>query len=439
MLKLFLSHLKNNSKFTSKDVVLLAVSGGMDSMAMCNLFQEAGQPFAVAHCNFGLRGDESDQDEVFLANYCSERKIVFHSKKFNTQDYAAEKKISIQMAARELRYQWFIHLANENNYKFICTAHHANDQAETFFINLLRGAGINGLKGIPSETEHFFRPLLPFTRSQIADYVTTKQIAFREDSSNQEEKYLRNFIRKNLYPVLQEINPSWVETINRDMRYIHAANVVLEKQISQWKENFVSVENGEIKIALRNGLSVSENELLLHHMLNPLGFTSEQCMVIAAYHNLQSGAAFHSEKHHATYHRNHLYIKTTARDNADEKITWIEKHNEEIHFPISLSLHFESGAVIKKEQHTACFDAKKVQFPIYIRKWKSGDHFFPLGMKGRKKLSDYFVSEKLNRFQKETTYLLCSGENILWVIGHRMDDRFKVNPETEETLVVTIR
>lgn len=438
MLSLFIKNIESKQLFTKNHKLLLGVSGGKDSMVLADLLLKAGYNFSVAHCNFCLRKDEADLEEAFVVSYFKEKNISVFSTRFNTTEYANENKLSIQMAARELRYNWFKKLKTEHQFDYIVTAHHLNDNIETFFINVLRGAGINGLKGIPEKTETVVRPLLFASSEQIKEYITSNNIQYKEDSSNSEVKYLRNKLRHELVPLLKEINPKLEETFSKEFNYFKEANNLIEETIAKEIENISSSANNEVSYEIKKVLNSNHIGLLLHYILKQYSFDSSiELQVLDAIKAGQSGKLFLSKTHTCLLDRDAIIIKENKTNSANQSFT-IEKNTDFISEPINLHFEIVEEAKIIIDDDLICLDFEKLTFPLQLRKWQEGDSFQPLGMTGTKKLSDFFINQKYTLFQKEEQWLLTSNNEIVWIIGKRIDDRFKVTETTKKTLILKL-
>jgi tRNA(Ile)-lysidine synthase len=429
----FLQNIERKKLFAKADHLLVGVSGGRDSMALAHLLVESGFQFIVAHCNFGLRGEESDDDEAFVKNYFESRNIKVISTRFQTEAYATANNCSIQMAARELRYKWFTQLLSEHSFNRILTAHHLNDTIETFFINLLRGAGLNGLKGIPERSGTIVRPLLFATREQIDSYIKEHDVPFREDSSNAEEKYLRNKLRLQLMPLLKEINPSLEETMRGELEVLRQSYSLLSEAMMEKLEHCVVKRGEQLEIVLSSIAHLDYRELLLHEALRPFGFNGDVVSQLnESLREFQPGKQFHSPTHIALLDRDRILVHPLVK--TDEVVYEIDAGGTEI--PIRLQVRQQKGPVVLNGERIACLDAGKIKFPLQLTRWKEGDSFQPLGMRGTKKLSDFFVAQKMSLFEKREQWILRSGAEIVWVVGRRVDERYKVNDDTEQTLIL---
>jgi tRNA(Ile)-lysidine synthase len=429
----FLKYLSTKKLCSDKDKILLAVSGGIDSMVMIHLFQACKFDISVAHANFQLRGGESDGDEQFVKDYCMLHSIQFFTRRFNTIEYAAKNSLSTQMAARELRYGWFDELIRVNHFNFVATAHHLNDSIETSLLSFVRGSSVEGLDGIAAKNGNIIRPLLFATRIQIATYAQQNKIAWREDSSNASDDYQRNFIRHKVVPLLKELNPSLENSFQDASEKIAGANELSALGIERWKEKFEQKSSNQILFS-KKGLDNFQNPAgLLWNLIKHLGFNLDQCsQVVSALHG-QSGKHFSSPDYELTIDREHLIIST--RESVDLEVP-IDRHEHEAHRGNQVLKIEESGkAEISKDPFIANLDASKVKFPLVWRKWRAGDSFHPLGMNHKKKLSDFFIDQKISVADKEKITVLESDGDIVWVIGHRVDDRFKISATSTESML----
>ena len=433
MLEQFAAYINRYHLIANGDRLVLALSGGIDSMVLADLLLKSKVQFVVAHCNFHLRGEESDGDEQLVRGFAEKNGIQCFVKHFDTEKYAAELGISIEMAARDLRYAWFEELRQQLDYDKIAVAHHADDQAETFFINLLRGAGLNGLKGMKPQNGVIIRPMLWASREQIHRYAIENQIVWREDHTNAESVYLRNKIRNQLLPVFDELHLEARQGLYKSLEHLASENE-LYRELLQEKLNQIIERNGEILSIQQSAFNNQQTAFqLLFEWLRQYGFNTDQCHFIFAAMKMRIGNKYYSPTHQLIIGRNELQlseIKTVENGEIQ-----IEVGQEEIISPIHLRFsQFEkkSNFVIDKSPNVALLDADKMAFPLTLRHWRHGDRFRPLGMKGSKLLSDFFVDQKFSESQKQNAFLLVSEENqIVWVVGHRIDDRFKIEEGTQ--------
>lgn len=435
----FLSHIQQKLPFINGKKLLLAVSGGLDSMVLFHLFKK-DKDIAIAHCNFGLRGAESTTETAFVQHCAKEASITCYTKYFDTYAYAKEKKLSTQMAARALRYNWFQELAREHNYDYILTAHHLNDSAETLLINLSRGTGIKGLAGIPATNGNIVRPLLPFSRKQIKEYALTHDINWKEDSSNASDDYLRNAIRLKAIPILEEETPSFLEGVRNTQEYLTQSVHLLEAYKELLKQTYCYPLNSVMGpsgfcIDLEKLAAHSDPDAVLFSLLSEYGFTSWKD--IYDLKRAQSGKKVSSATHCVFKDRATLQVLPLVKEETEREVYWIKK-GENIFKTDTWQLSFKEVTALSTVTNNEIFvDKDQLNYPLQIRTWKEGDFFFPLGLKGKKKLSKYFKDEKLSLIQKDIQYLLCSDDQIVWVLGMRQDDRFKISETTKTILKIS--
>lgn len=443
----FKIHLKSNFHEIEGKNLLLAISGGIDSIVMLDLFSQLGTKHAMAHCNFKLRGEASDLDESFVRETADQYAWTLHVKQFNTLAYAEKHHCSVQMAARTLRYDWFDNLLETYNYDYLLTAHHAGDHLETFLINLSRGTGLDGLCGIPEKKGHLARPLLLFQRDEIHNYALQRNLIWREDLSNLDGKYLRNKIRHKLVPVLRELNPSFNENFKRTLENLQGSRDLIQNSLNELKKEVIEVNTtskGDLISFKVNKLKpYIENSAYLHHLFHPYGF--KQLDDIRSLMTAQSGKILFSNTHRLVKHGDLLLLKCKETVNKDPSTILIDEFNQSVELngmKLAMETLTLSGQVnetiINRDVHTACFDKELLRFPLKVRKWKKGDYFYPFGMKGKKKLSKYFKDEKYSLFEKENIWLLCSGNDIIWILGKRMDDRYKITEHSKTLFKVTL-
>jgi tRNA(Ile)-lysidine synthase len=441
MLKQFVAFIEKEKLFEKKNHILLTVSGGVDSIVMCDLFDKAGFSFGIAHCNFNLRGEESDGDKQSVEVLAKKYKTLFWYKSFDTKPYSKKNKVSIQMAARELRYEWMEKIATENNYDYIATAHHLDDSIETFFINLLRGTGITGLQGVPLKQGIIIRPLLFATKKMILDYATAEKLSWREDSSNLTDKYLRNNIRHHLIPSLKKLNSGFEKTIIKELSYFKDAAEILKKFIEEKKREIVVQEGKNILLNIKKLKDSGHAETILHELLRAYDFTPETTELIAQRMYTTAGKKFLSPTYRLIKDRDFLIL--TPHRNKEKEQSFIIKNNQnefkndDIHLKIEI-LSGNLEQIKNRSSSMGYFDYDSLSFPLKIRKWKQGDSFYPLGMTGKKKLSDFFIDNKLSLSDKENTYVLESDGNVIWVLNQRIDNRYKVLKETNKILQISI-
>ena len=423
-----------NNLFTKKSKILLAVSGGADSIFLLFVLKDLGYDIQIAHCNFNLRDVESDQDEQFVKDIADKYSIRCYVRSFDTLKFAEENKISIQMAARQLRYDWFEELLVENNFSCIATGHHQDDSIETFLINLIRGSGISGLCGIQMINNKIVRPLLSLKRNQIEYFLTKQNIKYRNDSSNSDIKYLRNNIRHQLIPLLKEINPKIQETISNEIDMLNGINNIFKEKVNDIRKSIMIKREELFIIKISDLLNISNLEVILYELLRPFG--SFQVKQIINSLRLQSGKQFFSNTHYILIDRECLIISQKKETNNKE--IKIFRTDHEISKPLYMKLSETFDLSIVNDPLFAKFDLNKLTFPLLLRKWKNGDKFIPLGMNNFKKVSDFFVDEKYTLNEKKEQWILCSKENIIWIVGKRIDDRYKIASNTKKTYIAQL-
>jgi tRNA(Ile)-lysidine synthase len=421
----------------SEKKILLAVSGGIDSVVMMHLFHRMKADCIVAHCNFQLRGNESDEDEAFVIEQTTKLNFQVHVTRFETEEYANENHLSIQMAARELRYNWFEKLAKVHQIDFIAVAHNRDDAMETFLINLGRGTGIGGLTGIRPISGNIIRPLLASSRQEIEEYAGASQIIFREDSSNASDKYLRNYIRHQLIPAFEEVFPHFRKSLSQNIEKLNDANLLYQHAVNQLLPDIFRHDNNLLHINIPKLLEAPAPKTLLFEILKQYSFSSATTDEVFQIIHSIPGKQFFSSTHKLVKDRT-CFIVSKLENEAQNRF-YIEEGIDTINHPILLNfkiVEITADFVIDKIAGTAMLDYDKLAFPLMLRKWHAGDYFMPLGMSGIKKISDFFVDIKLSRIEKENTWLLTSGDQILWIVGKRIDDRVKVTASTRKVLKV---
>jgi tRNA(Ile)-lysidine synthase len=435
MLKSFYQYITDKQLFCPPDRILLAVSGGMDSVAMCHLFYQADQPFAIAHCNFKLRGAESDEDQEFVQKLAASYNVPFHVIHFDTEKFARDKKVSIQMAARELRYAWFNALLHKEKYNYLATAHHKNDLLETVLLNLTRGTGISGLHGIKPKAGNVIRPILFATREEINQYVLNENLSWREDSSNSSVKYQRNSLRHEVIPILKKINPNLEETIEQSIEKISAVENIFHAKVNEIKQLSFKQEKETIYLDREILLSQVEPAIILYEILKDYNFSYRE--IINLINITETGKKIESESHIAVKDRTQFII--TPRKTDLEIEYKIEKNDRELNLnnsKLTFSCVDNKNFEISRSPDIGCLDFDKLRFPLILRNWQEGDSFFPLGMSQKKKISDFLIDSKVPLTFKHNVKVLVSDGQIAWVIGHRIDNRFKISETTEKIFLL---
>ena len=434
MLLKFKKNILENFPSITSQKILLAVSGGIDSMILADLFLKSNINFAVVHCNFKLRDASSDLDQKFVEEYCNQNNIPFFTTSFDTSAFSKDFKLSTQVAARKLRYNYFYEILEKENFDFIATAHHLDDSIETFFINLSRGTGIDGLTGIPIQNNKIIRPLLHLSRKEIENYAFENTLAWREDASNATDYYLRNKIRHHLTPILREINPSFSESFQQTLKNLKQTQSLVDDASRMVYKKVVTDELDYKKINITELKKLPNFSAYLYQWLQPLGFTAWNDIYKLV--EAKTGKQIFSEKYQLLINRNFLIVAPKSKG-IDFEFR-IDKGISEVNVPINLL--FCKVAKIYNTTNKAIFvDYEKLQFPLTLRRWKTGDIFQPLGMNGRsKKVSKFFKDEKLSIIEKENAWLLCSGYEIVWIIGLRADERFKISNITKTILQIDL-
>lgn len=434
LLESFQNHLSQRFSELAEKKILVALSGGLDSMVLTELLYQSGYNISLAHCNFGLRGNESQADEHFVLQYASSKKLPVFVQRFDTDQFAKDAGLSVQVAARELRYRWFEEIRQSHQLDFVVTAHQADDNLETFFINFSRGTGIEGLTGIPEKTKHIRRPLLVFSRQQLEQFASLKQIPWREDSSNASDKYLRNRIRHHLVPELKALQPQLNETFARTLSYLQQTQAMAEDASIMIYQRVAQQEEEQIVFKLDELLKLPNYESYLYHWLREFGFTAWPDVFRLV--QSETGRQVHSASHTLLKDRNRLLLFPTM-PSTDSSIHWINDGEKDVNFPVKLSM--TSVSAIGKTTNTTIFaNADLLEFPLELRRWRAGDVFCPLGMGlSSKKLSKFLKDEKVPLHQKENVWLLLSGGKVVWVIGMRQDERFRIQPTTTNILRIS--
>jgi tRNA(Ile)-lysidine synthase len=433
-------YITSNRLFTVEDKLLVGVSGGMDSVVLLYILKELGYTCIAAHCNFHLRGEESNRDERFVTSLAEKWHIPFFKTDFDTEQYASEKGISIEMAARDLRYSWFKRIKEEERADYIAIAHHSDDVTETFFINLTRGTGIHGLTGIRPKKEDIVRPLLALSRNEISDFVRKEKLSFVEDSTNKENIYIRNRFRNRIIPQFKTINPSFQHTILQTIHHLRETEQFLKEQIAAIKKNIIRTENDLIFISIEKLEKQASASYILFEILQPYGFSATVIADIWNGINAHSGKQYFAEKYRIIKDRNNLILSVKEKETTPAFFQ-ITETDQQINQPLTITISYrtmDSDFVIEKNKNSCYLDADKLTFPLTIRKWEKGDYFIPFGMKNRKKVSDYFIDRHFSLIEKENCWLLTSGEEIAWIIGERSDERFKITEKTKKIIILKV-
>ena len=430
MLNHFKKNIGTDFSFMEGKKMLIACSGGMDSVVLTHLMKKSNFEIALAHCNFSLRGKESDGDEMFVIGLAKSMQIPVFVETFDTKKIAQEHKISTQMAARDLRYAWFDEILKDFKFDYLLTAHHLDDNLETFFINLSRGTGLTGLAGIPKRNNKIIRPLLDFSREEILKYAEENNLKWREDSSNLKTDYLRNKLRLEVLPQFKETNEALLKNFQKTQRNIQASQNLIEDYTALVYNLVVSEAVDSYNINIPKIKELPHTDALLYELLHGFGFTEWED--VSNLLDAQTGKQLFSKTHRLIKNREELVLTEIDLEKRNNEFLVSE---EEITFPINLKIE-PSKYIGETEKNLIYVASEKLNFPLKLRKWKNGDSFQPFGMKGKKKLSKFFKDEKISLNEKEKIWLLLSEEKIVWVIGHRMDDRFKITEKTKRILKI---
>ncbi|OXA99099.1 tRNA lysidine(34) synthetase TilS [Flavobacterium oncorhynchi] len=436
MFSKFQNHIVSRFPFLVEKKLFLAVSGGLDSMVLLHLLKQLPYEIAVLHCNFQLRGLESFGDQTFVGNYCDQNNLSVFTTQFDTEAFAKDYKLSTQVAARELRYSWFYELLEEKNFDYILTAHHADDNLETFIINLSRGTGLDGLSGIPEQNDKIIRPLLPFSREEILKYAEENKIEWREDSSNASNKYLRNKIRHDLVPILKELNPNFLNAFQKTQSYLQESQVMVEDASIMIYQQVANEAGDDIHFDLKKLKKLPNYKSYLYQWLHEFGFLAWNDIYDLV--NGQSGKQVFSAEFRLLKNRDILILSPISEMSEKEQFE-INENEKEVNFPLKLKL-CNVGHITIDSNRTIFVDADKIQFPLVLRKWNEGDVFHPFGMHGKsKKVSKLFKDEKLSLIEKEQTWILCSDDKIVWVVGIRQDERFRIKNTSNKILKIELQ
>ena len=411
--------------------VVVGISGGADSVALLHILVSLGYKCIAAHCNFNLRGDESFRDEQFTIDFTKRLQVPLCKISFETNKYAQENRLSVEMAARELRYRWFEELLNTYDADAVAVAHHRDDSVETLLINLTRGSGLTGLTGIKPKNGNVVRPLLCVSREDIYTYIEKNGLEYVTDSSNSSDIYTRNFIRLKVIPLLEEINPSVKASLARTANHLYDASLIYNHSIEEARR--VIIQNNRLSISAL--LSFPAPATILYEMLKPYGFSRTVCESIFTVLDKDSGKIFYSSTHRLLKDRSDLLIDVLSGE--DNRAYLINLEDDNVDLPVELKpeiVVIKEDYQIEKDRKFAYFDFDKLSFPLVLRHWQEGDWFVPFGMKGKKKISDYFSDKKFSLFDKEKTWLLCSGQDVIWIVGERTDNRYRIEKTTKRVL-----
>lgn len=426
-------YIHNNNLLDTNQDVIVGLSGGKDSMALLHILSVLNYKCLAAHCNFHLREEESNRDELFVKDYCKNNKIKLTTTSFDTYKYMKEEGVSLEMAARKLRYDWFEFISQKSGINNIAIAHHQDDSVETVLINMTRGCGIRGLTGISKKNGKIVRPLLCLSRKEISDYIRLNNIPFVNDSTNDESIYIRNKIRLNILPLFEEINPSVKKTISQMSDYLSDVENIYTKSVN----TLINQIFDGTHINIQKLKTIPQAKTILFELLHSYGFNNETVYDIYEAIDSLSGKIFYSENYRLIKDREYFIIDKKKVIQNDEKY-FIYESDSQINKPLNITIRKlnKNNVILEKRKEIIYIDKSKIIYPLHIRKWKQGDKFTPFGMKGKKKISDYFSDKKFNLIQKENIWLLCNHDDkIIWIVGERADDSFKITENTQEIIV----
>ena len=435
MLQKFKQHLHQNFPFLEDSKLLIAISGGIDSVVLAHLCSQLNLNFSLCHCNFNLRGQESDDDEAFVKSLVKTLKTPVYTTSFETEKYAKKNKISIQVAARNLRYTWFYKLIDSKGYDYVLTAHNTNDNLETFIINLTRGTGLEGFTGIPPVNQKSIRPLLAFSRDEITLFAIKNEIIWREDKSNASLKYVRNKVRHKVIPILKELNPHVLESFQNTIEYLNESQSIINDAVKNVSTNVVSYENDLLKISCREIDKLSNKKGYLYQLLHGFGFTAWDDIVSLI--SAQPGKQVFSKTHRLLKDRNFLIVTTINKNQSIKGPILIDQKVSEITKPIKLTIQ-NTDDYTCKNNHQIIIDNDLINYPLSLKKWHHGDAMHPTGMTGSKKISQLFKDNKLSLLDKEKIWMLTDAkDHIIWVIGLRQDRRYLANKTSKSRLKIS--
>ena len=426
----FISYIKDNFPYLIKEKSIVCCSGGIDSVVLVNLMLSMSKNFVVAHCNFNLRGDESNEDQEFVRKLCDKYSLEFFTKSFNTKKIKQDSNKSIQMIARDLRYDFFEELSSKLNINYILTAHHLNDSLESFIINISRGSGLDGLIGIPENNNKIIRPLIGFQKNKIVDYAKTNNLKWREDSSNKNNSYLRNKIRNSIIPELEKLEGNFLKNFKKSISYLRISNTLIHEKIDELKYNLLEHKENEISIKISN-LEKINKEVFLYYFLRDFGFVDWD--KIFKLTNSESGKRILSQSHILFRNKGQLILRPIQEI---KKINYlINDIDSSIKFNNSFQIKFEKTTKISKNNNIVTVDSEKLKFPLILRNFEDGDSFYPFGLNGSKKVSKYLKDNNISYLDKSSITVLVNGDNkIIWVVGMRLDNRFCVLENSQELL-----
>ncbi|RSK40236.1 tRNA lysidine(34) synthetase TilS [Mangrovimonas spongiae] len=438
MIKALQQHLNTTLPFLKDSNLLIAISGGVDSVVLTHVLKALNYPITLAHCNFNLRGEESDADETFVVNLAENLGVEVFVQKFDTTSYAQNQKVSTQMAARTLRYDWFQELTKQLEFDYVLTAHHADDDLETFLINLSRGTGIEGLSGIPEINDYVVRPLLPFSRAEIEAYAKENNLSWREDSSNASTKYLRNKLRHEVIPTLKALHTTFLQNFQKTQKHLQESETIIQDRVDEVFNQVVdTISEDAIYFNIEKIQALSSPKAYLYQLLNTYGFSEWDDVINLL--TAQSGKQVLSKNYTLLKNRDYLILsKNSNLSNEKLKLQIKEGQNNVITPSGKLSFQ-EVEHITKTTANIIYIDKDLLKYPLCVRQWQKGDYFYPFGMRGKKKVSKYLKDEKVSLLEKERILVLCSGDDIVWIMGQRADDRYKVTQQTKQVIKIQLQ
>ena len=438
MFKKFQEHINNNLSFLKEGKLLVAVSGGLDSVLLTHLCHDLKLNISLAHCNFNLRGSESDADEEFILQLAEDLELEVFIENFDTDYFSRINSISTQMAARELRYNWFSELAEQLHFDYILTAHHADDNLETFLINLSRGTGLDGLTGIPEINGNIIRPFLNFSREELENYAKENKIEWREDSSNASTKYLRNKLRHEVIPVLKELNPQILQNFKLTQSHLQDSKNIIKDRVEEVLEKVVTkISENEIHFSIGKIKNLSNPKAYLFEILKEYQFTEWQDVEDLL--EAQTGKQVFSNTYRLLKNRDVLILTETHKKQAEIEEVSFSENDSQVEIPLGTLTITETQNFKEHNNLTIYVDKDLLKYPLTARKWEKGDYFYPFGMESKKKLSKFFKDEKLSMLEKENVWLVCSNEDVVWIINYRADNRFKITEKTKNILKISLK
>jgi len=438
LLQQYISYIKKQDLFQQKDRLLIAVSGGVDSVVLCELCKQAGYDFAIAHCNFQLRGKDSDRDEKFVTAMALQYGVPFYIQHFDTNTISKQVKKSIEETARDLRYNWFEQLRTTNNYNYILTAHHADDNIETVMMQFFRGTGIKGLRGIVPKQNNIIRPLLFAKRNELETFLADNNLTHITDHTNFENDYTRNHFRNNILPLIEKSYPGAKENILKNITRFTGVAELYDQSIEQHKKKLLEFKGNEVHIPVLKLLKTIPLETVMYEIIKDYGFTAHQTTDAVTLLQSETGKFIQSSTHRIIKNRNWIIISPNQSTEAQHIL--IEENDSRIEFDNGvIEISRSSNFAIQNNATVAQVNLDAVKFPLLLRKWKQGDYFYPLGMQKKKKLSRFFIDQKLSLSDKQNTWVIEMDKKIVWIVGMRIDDRFKITPPTKNVLMITVK